>query len=290
VTLVALRLGVGLHFLQEGIKKFVDPTPYTAGFLGNAKGPLAPLFQAMIWDPDGVARLDLPATEKAWDEYRERVVRFYGFDERQSELARRVFDRRRDQLRWVIETNASDLQQYAEGLKRVDQYRQDPARMSVASLQGQVSKIERELWSTRGRVLPQIDGLWADYERDLARLATAEQQSRGSLPLTRLGRRTLDSESIDVLVRYMDVTLGLLLISGLFTRFAAIWAAAFLCSVIASQWPGAPGAVAVWPQLIEMLALLVVAAAGAGRFAGLDFVLGTLRGWWLPARLQGTRA
>ena len=113
--------------------------------------------------------------------------------------------------------------------------------MSVASLQGQVSKIERELWSTRGRVLPQIDGLWADYERDLARLATAEQQSRGSLPLTRLGRRTLDSESIDVLVRYMDVTLGLLLISGLFTRFAAIWAAAFLCSVIASQWPGGAG-------------------------------------------------
>lgn len=290
VALVALRLGIGLHFFQEGIKKFVDPSPYTAGFLGNAKGPLASWYKAMIWDPDGVARLDGEATEKAWDEYRERVVRFYGFDEKQSQRAERVYSQRRDQLRWVLGSNAADLQQYAEGLKRVDQYRQDPARMGVASLQGQVSKIERDLWAIRGRILPQIDSLWASYEQDLRQLATPEQQARGSVGLSRPGRRALDSESIDVVVRYMDVTIGLLLILGLFTRFAALWAAAFLCSVIASQWPGATGAVAVWPQFIEMLALLVVAAAGAGRFAGLDFVLGTLRSWWYPTRLQGARA
>ena len=53
--------------------------------------------------------------------------------------------------------------------------------------------------------------------------------------------------------------------------------ALFLASVVATQWPGAEGAMPTYYQVVEMLALLVVAATGAGRFAGLDFFVEAAR-------------
>ncbi len=66
---------------------------------------------------------------------------------------------------------------------------------------------------------------------------------------------------------------GVLLIIGLFTRVAALAGAGFLFSIILTQWPGAPGALPVYYQTIEMLGMLVLAAMAAGQFAGLDYVL-----------------
>jgi hypothetical protein len=40
---------------------------------------------------------------------------------------------------------------------------------------------------------------------------------------------------------------------------------------VGTQWPGSPGAIDTYYQVIEMFAMLVLAAFGAGRFAGLDF-------------------
>ena len=60
-------------------------------------------------------------------------------------------------------------------------------------------------------------------------------------------------------------------------NWKAVAGALFLGSVIAAQWPGSAGAAPVYYQSIEMAALLVLAAVGAGRFAGLDFFLYALR-------------
>ena len=49
--------------------------------------------------------------------------------------------------------------------------------------------------------------------------------------------------------------------------------AAFLFSVMLTQWPLAPGAQPIYYQSVEFLALLVLATTGAGKFAGLDFFL-----------------
>lgn len=284
-----MRVCIGLHFFNEGAKKFADPQPYSAGFLSNAKGPFAPLFQSMVWDANGLARLDASRTEQTWDEYRERIGRHYGFDEAQQERAQKIYAQRRDQLRWVLSENADDVDEYRDGLQRLARYQNDAARSKVASLQGQVGKIQRELVAKRNKVVPEIDKIWVGYEADLNQLANDQQQSRGHLPLDKPGRRLLDSESIDVVIRYFDVTIGILLIVGFLTRPAALMAAVFLASVVVSQWPGATGASPVWPQLIEMLALLVLAATGAGRFAGLDFIVGALRGWCCPPKSQGSQ-
>jgi len=44
-----------------------------------------------------------------------------------------------------------------------------------------------------------------------------------------------------------------------------------------TQWPGTPGAAPIYYQAIEMVAMLVLAAIGAGQFAGLDFVIRNVR-------------
>jgi hypothetical protein len=46
----------------------------------------------------------------------------------------------------------------------------------------------------------------------------------------------------------------------------------FLISICASQWPLAPGAAPIYNQAVEALALLALAAIGAGRFFGIDAI------------------
>src|SRR5205823_698817 len=71
-AILLLRLGIGVHFLSEGWAKVENPKPFSAGFFGNAKGPLAPHYKNAVWDPDGESRLDLEATLAQWEQYRDR--------------------------------------------------------------------------------------------------------------------------------------------------------------------------------------------------------------------------
>ncbi|MGL6194209.1 MAG: hypothetical protein ACRC2T_05245 [Thermoguttaceae bacterium] len=73
ILIVLLRLVIGWHFFYEGLYKFDPKSGFSAkGFLGQAKGPTAPLFYSMLPDLDGVKRLAiLPASETENFEYNE---------------------------------------------------------------------------------------------------------------------------------------------------------------------------------------------------------------------------
>ncbi len=62
---------------------------------------------------------------------------------------------------------------------------------------------------------------------------------------------------------------------GLFTRLAAVVEALFLLSIICAQPPWLADSLQTFTynQTVEMLALLVLACVGAGRWGGLDFFL-----------------
>ena len=61
--LVALRLGLGCHFLYEGVWKIRHHDEFTAEpFLTQAKGPLSGIFYAMLDDIDGRRRLQKDLT------------------------------------------------------------------------------------------------------------------------------------------------------------------------------------------------------------------------------------
>jgi uncharacterized membrane protein YphA (DoxX/SURF4 family) len=289
VALIALRIGIGFHFFTEGADKLHTPGWSSAGFLGSAKGQFADSFHNMVWDADGLARLDLDETKSLWEHFRERVVRIYAFDESQTKKAAEIYRRRLNQLTTHFADNNREIEEYRLGLARRDAYRQQDDRTQVASLSGQLARIEGELRANRSKLVGPIDLIWDGYEGELNALANEGQRHRGPISLDRPGRRTLDSRTVDKIIPYFDLTLGLLLMLGLFTRTAAVAAGLFLCSVVVSQWPGTPGATPVWPQLIEALALFVIAATASGRAAGVDFFVRLVTAWCCPAK-QGTQS
>jgi len=92
---VLLRVGIGWHFLYEGIHKFYPVADFSAeGFLGIAKGPTAEWYYWMLPDLDGIQRLEIVkikdendkecdtfvAYENAWKEYfRDYLVNFVNY-------------------------------------------------------------------------------------------------------------------------------------------------------------------------------------------------------------------
>lgn len=285
VAIVALRICIGWHFFQEGSDKIRSGKFTSTPFLSAAKGPLAPYYHGMIWDADGYHRLNKEETLDAWSAFKDQAIEHYGFDDRQAKAADNLFKRYDKQYTWYLGSQGEDIDEYFLGLERRDKYRgwaadESPEDLSkakamteVPSLRGQLNSIEGDLKKKRDGWLRAIDTIWANYERDMNALANDEQKSSGPIKLTRVGRRTLDSVTVDRFIPYFDLTIGVLLILGLFTRFAALGGALFLGSVVLSQWFLAPDAGPTIYQAVEMFALLAIAGVGAGRFAGLDFFI-----------------
>jgi uncharacterized membrane protein YphA (DoxX/SURF4 family) len=76
-----------------------------------------------------------------------------------------------------------------------------------------------------------------------------------------------------------EISLGVLLVLGLFTRPVALVAFAFLASLWISEW----GTAWIWELLVPVLASLALAVGGAGRTWGVDSFLARRRPtslWW----------
>ena len=76
-----------------------------------------------------------------------------------------------------------------------------------------------------------------------------------------------------------EISLGVLLVLGLFTRPVALVAFAFLTSLWVSEW----GTAWIWELLVPVLASLALAVGGAGRTWGVDSFLARRRPtslWW----------
>ena len=59
IAITALRVLVGWHFLYEGLTKLTAPSWTAAGYLKQAKGPLAEPFRWLATRPDLLANADL---------------------------------------------------------------------------------------------------------------------------------------------------------------------------------------------------------------------------------------
>jgi thiosulfate dehydrogenase [quinone] large subunit len=59
IALTVLRVLVGWHFLYEGLSKLTAPSFTAAGYLKQAKGPLAGAFHSLAASPDLLANANL---------------------------------------------------------------------------------------------------------------------------------------------------------------------------------------------------------------------------------------
>jgi uncharacterized membrane protein YphA (DoxX/SURF4 family) len=272
ISLVALRLGVGWHFFKEGAAKF-DGDRFTAKyFLESARGPLAPLYRGMIPDPDGRSRLDRQQTVTRWEAYLDQVKEYYGFDANQDKSAAEALNRHVEQLDWYLDSQREQIDEYLRELSRLAEARAAPSAGDVPYEQQRIAQKETELRGKLNGWLPTLRGLDEGLQRDLAAVATDAERRTGIPGLSDPG-----ALRVDTLVKYLILSVGVCLVLGFLTRPAALAGAAFLISVVLSQPPWVPGTEETYYPTVEALALLVLAATGAGRFAGLDFFWQVLR-------------
>jgi uncharacterized membrane protein YphA (DoxX/SURF4 family) len=207
----------------------------------------------------------------------------------QRRRADRILARYRDQFDYLILVNEEDLQTYYRDLDRVAAYRQDPSWTGTDSLRGQVDKVATDAKKKATPWLKSVDRMWDDYEAEMNSLASPAQleAAGGPLALQRPWLSRPNTTWIDSIIPYFDLAIGALLILGLFSRAAALFAAGFLAMVVVSQWPWAPGAAPVYYQFVEFAAALCLIAFPSGQFLGLD---GVLRSMYLRLTSRRERA
>lgn len=275
--LILLRVTIGWHFYTEGVEKYTAGDWDAKPFFSNARGPAAEQFRQLVWDWDGSIRLDEKTTMLHLAKFRDRIANHYGFDEAQKGAAKVNYAKAVEQFKYVIASNASDIEEYELGRDRVKKLENDFRRGGVESLAGQTATIRSEWTQKIAPSLKQIDEIWETYELAQNNLATSEQAERRppmkmGVPRTQL----MDTSVINQIVPYFDMAIGVCLILGLMTPLAALAAAGFLGSVFMSQYPPTTGPSSTMYQLIEGMACLVLAGTGAGRFGGLDFFFHTI--------------
>ncbi|MEQ8847789.1 DoxX family protein [Botrimarina sp.] len=307
VAVVALRLLLGWHFYNEGVKK-LEPGFSSAGFLRTARGPLAPMFRAMVRGPyDAHAELAMPIQhgdsgaaevqpgdvwlaniDEGWAAGVERLREL----EEPSLSAETIDAIEQSRLRSVarvkdyiesIREEIADLQHDAWLLK---QMRDDAGPSPPPYAQERIDEKAADNWRTMQPWISSVSLIENEFIAQAQRLAEADEVAADKVRDALAERSTL--RTIDFIVTCVVLGCGICLFLGLATPVAAIVAAGFIFSVMLTLPPwvtdptgGDQVMMAFFGWAIELMSLLVIAALGAGRWAGLDGVFNYL---WLKSR------
>ncbi len=221
--------------------------------------------------------------EKLAQELREKIESLAANQEsigNQPEQAEDIFANHRQQLIEFLDYNEVELISHfgtadrLQGFQRDGQNR-DQVAVYVDSLRGQVDTIRSDRAKKLREWTSEVTSIWDSFESQINELAVDQQkdeQERSKLLIHRpFDDANAKSKWIDKIIPWFDTIVGVLLIIGLFTRFASMAAALFLVSVILTQPPWIPGTEPTYFYFIELFALLVIFATCAGRMGGLDF-------------------
>lgn len=230
----------------------IDPAVPGAGWVQNiAKG----------WD-EGIERL---AKAKIAEETLEKIRQLR--DEKLGEVVYYVYG---------LYPNIDDLQ-HEEW--RLTQLRESGGMTPTPFVQTQIDAKDNENWKTMQpwiATVRQIEDKFIEEAQALAADAKVESDSIADALEEKSSLKLIDGA-----VTCVVLGAGVCVFLGFLTPVAALLAAGFLLSLIMTQPPWVTGAdmTAFFNWAIELAAFLVLAAVGAGRWAGIDGVL--LRGWSL---------
>jgi uncharacterized membrane protein YphA (DoxX/SURF4 family) len=295
---VLLRFAIGWHFGYEGAWKFKSwqkgSQPFSAeGYLRNASGPLAPYFRAMVPDVNGLETLDYDRLTKTWADDVARVADHFGYNDEQKAKANAFLaDSDKWAREWFLDRENSEKRaKYYHDLRAVQLVEQNP---NALTNQREWAAAQRKVLDTdRKDVTKELTARGAALRESVLKMATREQaEASGDY---RPAPTLLDLNN--VVTALSLVIIGFCLMAGLFSRLAALGGVAFLALIYLCMppWPGLPpnplaeGHFAyVDKNLIELLALLALAALPTGHWFGVDAVL---FGWWRRSRERArTRA
>jgi uncharacterized membrane protein YphA (DoxX/SURF4 family) len=279
--LVLLRIAIGWHFLNEGREKIhsysTGSKPFSAeSYLRNATGPLAPYFHNLVPDVNGLAKLDPDRLKAGWSNEIAQVAAHYGFSADQQSKAREA-EKKSEEFadRWFHDReNLEKRAKYYHELGAVQKVEQDLGAIAFERERAWAKR--KELFNEQKELTKDLDAEAANLRELVAKVATPEQaRSAGPYkPWTQL-------DTMNYVVTYCVLIIGLCLMVGLLTRLAALGGAVFLLQIYLCipPWPGLPDSpraeghyVIVDKNLIEMLACMALAFLPTGHWIGFDAI------------------
>ncbi len=293
--LITLRIAIGWHFFYEGTQKILstptgkasvlgqifpipDDKPFSAEpYLRASNGPFAAYFRSLIPDVDSREALDPVKIKAKFAAILDRVADHYNFDATQKLTANGILTDRSAVVDTWFESldNREKVRKYFDELGEIEAIDRNPEAMSY---ERENALKDRKTAETDRKDLVKEVTPWADTLRDsLVALATPAQDKEAGPyepPMTQM-------DWINLSTMYGLTAIGFCLIFGLFTPAAALGGATYLLSFYLSMppWPGLPEGIVeghyryINKNLIEMIALLALAATPSGLWIGLDALL-----------------
>lgn len=182
-----------------------------------------------------------------------------------------------EQAGFTDETYGYDLPGQIDVYKQqLAEYERNAAQVQTDFQHEHVTKQWRDLQQLRTGLVGPVKGLENELKDQARRLLNPSQLARGPVPQPWTQSRVIDQATMWGLT-----VLGVLLICGLFGRLSAVAAAALLASFYLAMppWPGVvefqelPGpehSFLIDKNMIEVIALLAIAAMPTGRWFGVD--------------------
>ncbi|MEW4570154.1 DoxX family protein [Tautonia sp. JC769] len=280
--LVLLRIAIGWHLYYEGrdkIRSQDTAQPFSSdSYLRNATGPFAENFRNLVPDVDSLDRLDPELLDQWWDEELRRASAHYQFTPDQLTQAEAELAQTRDRAAaWFADDeNADQIADYKEKVDLIRQGRRQPPAMDFQ--RDRLQDLQYEVETLRKELVAPIDQWTADLRSSWATLAEPDQRETAG----ELGPPPSSLDRIDLITMYGLAVFGLLLMAGMFTPVAALGGAGllFLFYISMPPLPGLPPNpraegtyLIVNKTLIEMIALLALAATPNGLWFGVDRLL-----------------
>lgn len=224
----------------------------------------------------------------------DRVVKLSGMSAEQQAAAAERFAFRERQLAEYLAGEAGAIAQWQHELWRLENWQSSDEAGEVPFTDERIAEKRAETTAEGRSWVDQVQGIERGYVDDLAALAAApkgksDDKLAAAIAAATTEDRERDLARLNVAVTCLIVGVGFCLLTGLFTRLAALGGMVFLLSVMATQPPWVPAAnlTFFYYQLVEFAALGVLLATAAGRFGGLDFFLYAL---WRKLRGAPARA
>ena len=206
-----------------------------------------------------------------------------GISEAQDAQAADLFLTRQQQLADLLSDESQSIEDYQHALWRLQEMQTTGGVNKVPFLKKRLADKQTEATGLGARLVGSVRSLETKFNNDLRGLLTAEQRENRSL-IKQVEKSLTSSKSrrlhwLNLGVTCLIIGVGVCLLLGLFTRWAALGGILFLLSVMATQLPWVPGAKSMlfFYQLVECAALLALAASSPWRLPGIDYLL---RGLW----------
>jgi uncharacterized membrane protein YphA (DoxX/SURF4 family) len=221
-----------------------------------------------------------------WKAIKTKLVGLSGLSDEQRARAEEIYKSHELRLADFLAEESLAIEAYQHDLWRLEQARSQPGATEVPFEIARVDELQTRINSTPNQWIAAVKALDASYAEELRGLLTADQKASALAHRVKTITENPEArklERMNWLVACVVTGVGVCLLLGLCTRVASIAGALFLLSVMATQPPWVPGAYTLvfYYQLVEFAALLFLAAVGAGRWGGLDFII---HGLWSKRR------